>query len=60
MTYGPGLMDKVNTQINMFGTLASTDGALRQGNARLIISENRSWGSLKKAKIAEFAEIDEP
>ncbi len=52
-------MDKVNTQINMLGTLASTNGALRPGSACLIVSEYRSWGSLTKAKIAlEFAEID--
>jgi hypothetical protein len=58
MTRCSGLMDKVNTQINMLGTLASTDGALRPGNACLIVSEYQSRGSLSKAKIAqELAEI---
>jgi hypothetical protein len=52
-------MHKVDTQIDMFGTLAAADGAFRPGNASFIVGKNWSRSRLGKTKITrELAEID--
>ncbi len=44
-----GLMQEVDPEVKMFGTLAATDRAFRPVNARLVVGiDNRRWDSARE------------